>query len=1314
MSPHNVRAAAVVPDLDEFHLVRTLGHGGMGVVFLGHDTVLDRMVAIKVIRACGPDEQSRLRFLTEARAIARLSHPNVVTIFRAATTRDGQPYIAQEWISGTSLDRVAKPIAPQRAAEIALGIARGLAAAHRRGILHRDVKPANVMIDDAGTPKLLDFGLAKLSGLAGLAGFDRDAPLEASARSARTADPTPPIATGSPQPALASTMDAIAGRRTDLAAAVAAVAADAATSDAAAETRPLPGAVAPALAARPPLPPTPDTASGAVLGTPRYLAPELWASAAATSRSDLFSFGALLYELLTGAAPYAHDSREELETAICRGDPPRPITLAAPDIDPELAALVTDCLARDPADRPESADHVAHRLERILSGAPALPAGSPYPGLAPFDAEHRAVFHGRGADVSAVVDRLRSDPLCVVAGDSGVGKSSLCRAGVVPAVLGGALGDGRRWQLRAVTIGRDPAAALRAALGLEALAPGADAAELAHALAIEPGGGLLVLVDQLEELSTVAEPARALEAAALLADLAHDLPGVKLLLAVRGDFLTRIASLPELGRRIPPSLHLLPALGPDDAREAVVAPARAKGVRFESDAMVGELVAALGGDPGALPLVQFALAELWQRRDAERGLLPRAALDQIGGVTGALARHADRVLTRLGPAERAAARRILLALVTADGTRAGRERGELVAAGDAAAAAALEALVGGRLVSARDNAGGEPIYTLAHESLIGAWTTLTGWLDDAAGQRGLRIRLHAAADEWIRLDQPRELLWERAQLVEAAGLDDLTARDRDFLQASRRALLRGRMARALLIAVVPLAVAATWVSLHIEDRARRADLVASHLSAAAGELRTAHAGGTGGRAHRDRAMAFFDRDDDEEAEVIWSQALSELLGARGAFRRAADQLEAALLVDVRRADVRARMAAVLYEQALLAEDQGDRATADEVLRRMATFDDGKLLARWREPALLTITAPGAARLEVRPYVERGGRLELGPPAAAAASARLEASLAPGSYRIDVRGVDGLVVRAPVLLRRAERLPLRLPLPRAQQVPDGTVYVPPGRFLTGTRGDETFRQQFLYAAPLHEVTTGAYLIARHEVTFAEWMEYLAALSPAEREERRPRTAAGQRALSMRLEGDGPFELVLERGGQITRVRQGELLHYPDRETHRDVRWESAPVTAITLGDAEAFAAWMSASGRLPGARLCSELEWERAARGADGRSYPPGNDVSPGDANFDATYQRKPTSFGTDEVGSHPRSDSPFGVSDQIGNAWEWVRGPSPAVFKMRGGSCYHGLASALTANREFGEAALRSPWTGLRLCADPPSISDPAVPILSP
>src|SRR5688500_8767843 len=135
----------------------------MGEVYLGHDTVLDRPVAIKLIGSQDPDAASRERFLIAARASARLSHPNVITIFRVGTTGDGRPFLVQELIRGRSLDRIARPVPARQLCELAVGIARGLDAAHRRGILHRDIKPANVMLDEQDTVRLLDFGLAKLT-----------------------------------------------------------------------------------------------------------------------------------------------------------------------------------------------------------------------------------------------------------------------------------------------------------------------------------------------------------------------------------------------------------------------------------------------------------------------------------------------------------------------------------------------------------------------------------------------------------------------------------------------------------------------------------------------------------------------------------------------------------------------------------------------------------------------------------------------------------------------------------------------------------------------------------------------------------------------------------------------------------------------------------------------------------------------------------------------------------------------------------------------------------------------------------------------
>jgi predicted ATPase/serine/threonine protein kinase/GAF domain-containing protein len=148
-------------EFDSLKIARPLGQGGMGYVYLGHDTVLDRPVALKFAK----EEQASeaVRFLTEARALARLSHPNVVGVFRVGDLQ-GRPFLVYEFVEGKSLDRMEAPLPWRRALAIATSVANGLTAAHERGVLHRDIKPANVMLAKDGVVKLIDFGLAQFEG----------------------------------------------------------------------------------------------------------------------------------------------------------------------------------------------------------------------------------------------------------------------------------------------------------------------------------------------------------------------------------------------------------------------------------------------------------------------------------------------------------------------------------------------------------------------------------------------------------------------------------------------------------------------------------------------------------------------------------------------------------------------------------------------------------------------------------------------------------------------------------------------------------------------------------------------------------------------------------------------------------------------------------------------------------------------------------------------------------------------------------------------------------------------------------------------
>ncbi|HLL82474.1 MAG TPA: serine/threonine-protein kinase, partial [Longimicrobium sp.] len=643
---------------EEYRLIRPLGQGGMGQVFLAHDTVLDRPVAVKFIPVA--NEAALARVLNEARAAARIHHPNVVSLFRVGRLGP-RAYLVSEFTRGTGLNRLQKPVPWREVMKIAQELARGLAAAHRRGVLHLDVKPANAILTESGQVKLLDFGLARLTEL-------RD-----ERRNAGGANGEAPGAGG-------STGGAPRG--------------------------------------------APLEDDSTLLGTPYYMSPEAWRGEELTQRSDLYSLGAMLYELCSGRVPFRGTALDILPFELLRRDAV-PLAQAAPEVDPAFAAIVDRCLAREPLRRFPSAEALLDALQSAeASHAPArVPEGNPYRGLRPFEAEHRAFFFGRQKDLRSVLDRLRAEPFVLLTGDSGVGKSSLCSAGLLPSVQEGALEDGRHWRLLRLVPGARPMATLAA---LMAPVLGEDEGRLSAELNAEPealarrlraklGGsdGQLLYIDQMEELVTLSHPAEAHRFAEVMAPLALGLPGVRLVGSVRSDFLTRLSGLPLLGETFSRAIHLVRPLGPEEVREAVVGPARVKGVSFESEALVRTLVDSTVAAGGGLPLLQFALAQLWEARDVKRAIVTSEALAALGGVAGALARHADGVIDTLPADQRNAARLVLLRLVTDDGTRARRIEDELTG-GDPRCRAALEALVRGRLLVARETDDGNT-FEVAHE-----------------------------------------------------------------------------------------------------------------------------------------------------------------------------------------------------------------------------------------------------------------------------------------------------------------------------------------------------------------------------------------------------------------------------------------------------------------------------------------------------------------------------------------------------------------------------------------------------------------------
>jgi formylglycine-generating enzyme required for sulfatase activity len=943
-----------------------------------------------------------------------------------------------------------------------------------------------------------------------------------------------------------------------------------------------------------------------------------------------------------------------------------------------------------------TADELRRTLETLAR--PTLSAlavtENPYRGLRVFEKEHAAAFFGRAHEVVELVERLRAQPWLLVAGRSGTGKSSLVRAGLAMAIANGALGERDMWDVATMIPGAHPVAALARAMapfvdreGDElAAALGANAA-LAGLLARgRTERGLLLVVDQLEEAITLASADERDAFCAALARFSALAPGVRVLFTLRGDFLDRLVELGAFGRDLVRAAYVLPGMGDVGLREAIVSPAAAHGFAFESEAMVDALVNEVKHHGESLPLLSFALAELWSARDEARRVLPEEALARLGGAVGALARHGDLVLATLRESERAEARRMLLVLVAASATRVRTTAGALVGTGGEEARVALEALVRGRLVVIGE------ACELAHGALARAWPRLGAWLDEASEARAVASRLAVAAREWGRLGRGGEGTGGERLLRDLAipgALDGASDEVRAFVVASRVAVRRASIRRWALVASVPLALASlgvfAWTVSHVRHRAAVSRAIAAARAVDAKAEETAHAAND----LRVEAFARFDKDEARPAEELWKRMLALEDQADRERREVGAALDEALGLDAQDPAARALYADVTLARLLAAERRHDVAFLRELRARLDVYDDGSRATLLRAPGhIRVVTEPPGAVLTLARYREDAGHLVEAN--SVALPAEVPRELEAGSYLIVATAPNRVTTRYPVLVRRGEERALRIVLPRVADVPSEMIYVPAGRCLYGSAGDEATRA-FLTHQPIHEIEVGAFLIARTEVSNADYLSFLGTLSASERAERLPGglTLASDGRIFWKLS-----ERTLAPGAPYCSGVQS------------CVDWLALPIESASREDGEHYAAWLARSGRLPRARLCTDREWERAARGADDRLFPSGDRV-PGrdEACSLATNLGDALHAGPCAIGTHPASRSPFGVDDMAGSEWEWVAGSSDTAEPDRavnrsGGWRDYGMFLSIT-NRGTGSITReRIRADGLRVCAD--------------
>ncbi|MEI7768992.1 MAG: hypothetical protein WCI67_03335, partial [Chloroflexales bacterium] len=437
--------------------------------------------------------------------------------------------------------------------------------------------------------------------------------------------------------------------------------------------------------------------------------------------------------------------------------------------------------------------------------APDLPESAcPYMGLDAFGEANAGLFFGRRRVVAELVDRLRDQRLLAVVGPSGSGKSSLVRAGLLPALRADGVPDSAGWRILPPMVpGSDPLAALERTLG--------------------SGAGLrLLIIDQVEEAFTLCTgEARRAEFLARLVALATGEGGGRVVLTMRSDFEPFIARAEALQPLYEAGKVALPPLTAGELREAIERPAEQAGLKFEAgviDALLGDIL----GEPAALPLLQYSLRKLWEARERNRVTL--TAYRKVGGGRLALARGADAIYARLIPEEQLTAKRILLRLVrpgegleiTSNRVR----RAELDQGGEdpGRVARVLEKLVAARLL--RLTPGDTPDDTqveVAHEALVRNWPTLVEWLEDERLNLRQRQRLSAATEQWQRLGRDPGALLAGRLLEEARQYEDLSELERAFVDAStaakeahtRRATRTSLIIRALLVITTIASVVAT-------------------------------------------------------------------------------------------------------------------------------------------------------------------------------------------------------------------------------------------------------------------------------------------------------------------------------------------------------------------------------------------------------------------------------------------------------------------------------------------------------------------------
>jgi WD40 repeat protein/DNA-binding SARP family transcriptional activator len=535
--------------------------------------------------------------------------------------------------------------------------------------------------------------------------------------------------------------------------------------------------------------------------TTAYDAPERLGGALATPAADVYSLGVLVHHLLGGSPP----------------PPDRPLPLG----DDAVGRVIARATDPDPGRRHQSVTELLSHLGEALAvpldvSAVFVPARNPYRGLEPFEQADADDFCGRDGVVAEMVAMLEAAQLLLAVGPSGIGKSSVVKAGLVPALTRGAIAGSENWLVTAMTPGDEPFAQLAAALERVANVALPDivgeltacpaALDDIVARLVPRHTPVLIVVDQLEELftNTVDEAGRQAFVRMLVALTDQPATAVRLVATMRADYFDRPLGYPGFADAVHGRTIALGAMTTDQLADAIQLPATSVGVQVEP-ALIERIAADAVSQPGALPLVQHTMAELFEQRDTN--IITLDAFEQTGGLAGSVGRRAEAIYQGLDQRCRDTARRVFLRLVNVsddhDDTRRRVRRTELERSGITADDLDTVLTEYGRhrlLTFDRDPTTRTPTVELAHEALLTEWQRYRRWIDDARDDLLTERRVESAARDWVGAGSDASFLYTggRLELTESwaatSGIQ-LSDDERTFLAASRTKVERDRAAR---------------------------------------------------------------------------------------------------------------------------------------------------------------------------------------------------------------------------------------------------------------------------------------------------------------------------------------------------------------------------------------------------------------------------------------------------------------------------------------------------------------------------------------